>query len=182
MSWLAKGSVAGRIRLVALLLVLLISAGTASLWGYSRSRQPMGYVGLYDSKRDLIWLPQGGRLYFLNGHAYGMTPSQARRFRWIQMTLHGSPLTLPVGYAYVASLPLLHVALVSLGLATVIVLYPLLPPYKRWDRRRRGLCPQCGYDLRACTAQRCSECGSPFPATLLKQSADAEPTESEEAS
>jgi hypothetical protein len=32
---------------------------------------------------------------------------------------------------------------------------------KQATRRRRGLCPQCGYDLRA-SADRCPECGSEF--------------------
>lgn len=32
-------------------------------------------------------------------------------------------------------------------------------PWKRRRRLRRGLCPDCGYDLRGATSATCSECG-----------------------
>jgi hypothetical protein len=37
---------------------------------------------------------------------------------------------------------------------------------QRRDRVRRGLCPECGYDLRASTG-RCPECGTTIPAARV---------------
>ena len=53
-----------------------------------------------------------------------------------------------------------------------VLMVPLLAVYPwyflgKWAaqtrivRRRRGLCPACGYDLRAGTSDRCPECGEP---------------------
>jgi len=38
-------------------------------------------------------------------------------------------------------------------------LRPFLPHYRRRQRRRRGLCEHCGYNLRGLTEARCPECG-----------------------
>ncbi len=35
---------------------------------------------------------------------------------------------------------------------------------RRWNRRRRGLCPQCAYDLHAAPKAGCPECGHNRPA------------------
>ena len=36
-------------------------------------------------------------------------------------------------------------------------------PFRRWRRRRRGLCTKCGYDLTANESGVCSECGTEVP-------------------
>ena len=49
--------------------------------------------------------------------------------------------------------------LVSVALS-VPLWYPALPSERRRRRRERGLCAECGYDLRA-SLVRCPECGTP---------------------
>jgi hypothetical protein len=55
----------------------------------------------------------------------------------------------------------LHVRLVptfALALVVLAAFWPVARAIQRFDRRRRGLCPMCGYDVRA-TPARCPECG-----------------------
>jgi hypothetical protein len=61
-----------------------------------------------------------------------------------------------------------------------ILIFSLLPSrwlfqlgfsIRRWRRQRKGLCRQCGYDLRA-SKEKCPECGTPVPAASSAGPAD----------
>jgi hypothetical protein len=50
--------------------------------------------------------------------------------------------------------------------AAVLSFFGILPivrgPVRQYLRKRRGLCLECGYDLRGTHGKRCSECGTHF--------------------
>lgn len=66
---------------------------------------------------------------------------------WISVA--GIDMSIPTGFVLTSILPLL---------AAVSWIMFLL---RRQHRSRRGLCPTCGYDLRA-SKDRCPECGEPI--------------------
>ncbi|MCH8052571.1 MAG: hypothetical protein IH895_00775 [Planctomycetes bacterium] len=53
------------------------------------------------------------------------------------------------------------------SLFSIILLPPLVQSYRRRERKKLGLCVNCGYDLRG-SKDRCPECGSAIDALTAK--------------
>ena len=67
-----------------------------------------------------------------------------------------------VSWAHYPSGSVFIVAVPHLLLAVALLALPIVVARREWRRRlavKRGLCPACGYDLRA-TPDRCPECGA----------------------
>jgi hypothetical protein len=146
-------------------LSLLLCVATVILW--SRSTRELASVGDADSfdivhdvhKATYVWfISNPGRLTFCRqrGHDWH-SPKSA--FRILGLEYASST----VGQSYLKDLYVPYWLLTALTLA--------LPTTSavQWIRRRSrlrhqraGLCPNCGYDLRA-TPDRCPECGTVSP-------------------
>jgi hypothetical protein len=87
------------------------------------------------------------------------------RLRWFYDDPPGIALRIPdpaVGWWASASGATASVPHWFICVVTSILPATAIPPaVRRWLRRRRGLCPTCGYDLRA-SRDRCPECGRPI--------------------
>ncbi len=146
--------------LIAALSILLI-ATTAVFWFRSYRHldrltwEPKLPPGSPTKRAVHIFESRDGWLIYLTAHdiyEHGKLPSvslpgRGWRFTWVRPR---------GGFAFVAACPHWFVLLVlSLGLLPVAI-----RAARRRRRRARGLCPTCGYDLRA-SPIRCPECGTP---------------------
>jgi len=99
-----------------------------------------------------VYVTRGGRGPFTWLESHGVIPVR-RTLRWprggTSSAIVGLPLV-PDGWAFAASVAFYAGASWLLVVAYGVVRHAL--------RRRRGLCPRCGYDLRA-SPERCPECG-----------------------
>ena len=73
---------------------------------------------------------------------------------------------------HIGRLPLHVLVLFMSGFAS----YSFFPVYRRWERRRNGLCVKCCYDLTGNVSGVCPECGCPTE-ILGKESCDMDPEE-----
>src|SRR5437867_2003115 len=92
------------------------------------------FLLLYDQLHRREYFVYRGRFFVV---AQEVQCPTALRFHWGE----GSRLFEPTGPEVRTALTLWPVSVVLLGWVT----YPYLPPYRRWRRRRAGLCVKCGY-------------------------------------
>lgn len=103
---------------------------------------------------------------------FGEAPTRKEKFRFGIGLSKGGKSAGNVHYS-VFKCPIWFVAL----LGCIVPLRRAQRSMKRHIRRRRGLCPVCGYDLRA-TAGRCPECGTAAPEGRTPVVAEAEESKS----
>ena len=136
------------------------------LWARSYFAADYYLAGAFPSQPE-AWrlVSQGGAVRFERAHHVGRD-AHAAAGKWRRGSLGfsvgeaGPPLAGPGVYVRIAWVSVPHWA-VALPVGAVAV--GLTAAAARWRRRDRrlaaGLCPQCGYDLRA-SPDRCPECGS----------------------
>lgn len=109
---------------------------------------------LHDRENAVTWLVYRGRFLVMDD------PLPERSYRW-----HSR---LYLGYVEMNRRPDWRLIRFEApvwplsGLWAGLVIWGFFPSYRRWRRRRRGLCEDCGYMLRGLTTPRCPECGTAF--------------------
>jgi hypothetical protein len=152
-----------RRRLLNLLTILslLLCVAVVVAWGASHQEgvDHRTYLPLAGDARASL---DGGRLSVYNtdlpynGSIIGIAPSGPSPKRWgCNWPVYFRYFDLGSEVVWVLTVPLNLVA----ALASVMPLIRLWSIVRAGDRRQRGLCPSCGYDLRA-TPDRCPECGN----------------------
>lgn len=157
---------------VAATVSLLLFVATCVLWVATQSRVTSMSV-LLPRPRINVLAMHAGRFHFLTDDSFFVPPSDANlqpRFNYWYEKASGSIFYIweafkPVaGFSYVwlgsrliASVPAWSVALVLAILPTARAI-EVIRVRRRIKQELAGLCPSCGYDLRA-TPDRCPECG-----------------------
>lgn len=174
-------------RVWPLLLALLLATGVATLWARSRTQADVAVV--YTPAGNVQGVASdGGRVYLVLtdvsfGRERGLTADAAsvardefgplRALIFDDVPAKSERLGFGVARGRPGDLPVPGAIFVAVRFphwAALAVLLPVPLAYarrgiRRWTRRRRGLCLNCGYDLRESKGPgRCPECGEPVAA------------------
>ena len=148
------------------LIGLLLSVG---LWGVSKFQFTFEYCGHWLGliEGDIVWCDQ--------------TPAPIGSWSWSWLGMEGSG-TFFYTIAGAASnriqgrwWPSANSSYVCVPIYWLAMLFVILPVFdvlglnSRRKRRKRGLCLNCGYNLKGLTEPRCPECNTPFDEHLLEK-------------
>ncbi len=131
-----------------------------------RYREGEGDVGSTVPNWHFVFEPWGSSpINRSDGWPVSLEITQARRhpllvashYGWWRTAVHfaGFDIYRAPGAFFMIVLPWWFIVALLLGIEWVL----LRKRVRAWRRRRRGLCAQCGYDLRGGDAGRCPECG-----------------------
>jgi len=179
-----RNHIAGRLLRVATGLSVLLLIATVALWVLSTINTGKGEIVTTlatwgdpytetartillttdDISLDTSWvdrpLPADSTLtQFVYEHNWDILGFQFRQDYYTPLDGKGRPIPGVFGHSRAFSIPLKWLLLIALilPLRPLAILVWRRFTLARW-RSARGLCPQCGYDLRA-TPDRCPECG-----------------------
>jgi hypothetical protein len=138
---------------------LVLSVGLSALWAFSfRSYDAVGFWPSPPNQRAYGFVSTAGTFAFIAvSEGDGV-----RRWAWMHRARGNDRFPGYAGFLLVRDRRGLIVG-VPHPLASLLLAVPAAYSFWRRPRRRTtGLCPRCGYDLRA-TPDRCPECGTPGP-------------------
>ncbi|MGE5609814.1 MAG: hypothetical protein ACM359_11205 [Bacillota bacterium] len=137
----------------------------ASYWGGVLLRRDW-YIRRQDNEPPEVPKPLYFNFFLYKGIGLGFVQKSKPHLFGFQFT--GQPFTGPTFIDRTRWMVLPHWFLVL-----VLSIPPLGWVFRRYRvarRRKLGLCPTCGYDLRA-TKERCPECGEPIPSASTQTDA-----------
>jgi len=134
--------------------VLMVAFAWLAFAPYSLNHRRMGWpegpmISLgHQQKRSVIgWHSKGRAQVCIDG---------ATHFRrWSVYALF-----LDAGQGFFIDIPR-WIPVIGTAISAWVPVRLMVPPLKRWRRRRLGLCVNCGYNLTGLTEPRCPECGTP---------------------